>query len=81
MEEEIGSITHFYDNLGVAIVNLNKPVHKGDKIHIKGKTTDLTQILDSMELDHKAIEEAKKGAEIGIKVQEKVREHDKVFRV
>lgn len=81
-EEEVGKITHYYSKIGVAVLELTKSSIKvGDTIHIKGHTTDLTETIDSMQIEHEDIEEAKKGQAIGLKVADHVREHDTVFKV
>ena len=81
MEEKIGSITHYYGKLGVAAVEIKHGVlHKGDKIHIHGHTTDIEQTVDSMELEHQQIIEAGEGKNIGIHVIDHVREHDDVYK-
>ncbi len=77
----IGTVTHYYGGLGVAIVKFNKAVEKGTKVNFSGATTNFTQSLNSMQFDHKDIASAPKGKEIGIKVDEKVREGDEVFLV
>ena len=75
----IGEVTHFYGHLEVAIVKFNKKVDVGAKVHFKGVTTDFDEEIKSMQYDHKPIESAKKGQEVGIKVGGKVREGDQVF--
>lgn len=81
-EEEIGRITHYYSKIRVAVVELTKgSIKVGDTIHIKGHTTDLTETIDSMQIEHEDIEEAKKGQAIGLKVADHVREHDTVYKV
>jgi translation elongation factor EF-1alpha len=81
MEEKIGTVTHYYNRLGVAAVELRGgKLHKGDRIHIHGHTTDLDLTVDSMELEHHAIEEAAEGQNIGIRVPDHVREHDEVYK-
>lgn len=75
----IGAVTHYYSNLGVAIVKFNKKVDVGARIRFKGATTDFEEVIQSMQYDHKPIESAKKGQEVGIKVSQKVREGDEVF--
>ena len=75
----IGVVTHFYGNLGVAIVKFNTSVAVGTKAKFKGATTDFEETIQSMQYDHKPIETAKKGQEVGIKTKEKVREGDEVF--
>ncbi|MFH1590195.1 MAG: hypothetical protein ABIB43_06525 [archaeon] len=81
-EEEIGFITHYFSHIGVGVINIRKGKLKvGDKIHVKGATTDFTQKIESMQVEHKSIKEAKKGDDIGLKVKDHVREYDKVFKV
>ena len=77
----IGEVTHFFGNLGVAIVKFKKPVDVGARVKFKGATTDFDETIGSMQFDHKPIEKAKKGQEIGIKVSKKVRDGDEVFSV
>jgi len=80
--KEIGKVTHYFTNIGVGVIELTKgSLKKGDKIRIKGATTDFKQKIASMQIEHEKIEEAKKGQSIGMKVKEHVREHDKVFKV
>lgn len=78
--QEIGKITHYFANINVAVISLDKPLSKGDEIHIKGATTDFFQKVDSMQIEHDKIEKAKKGDQIGIKAQDRVRENDKVYK-
>ena len=80
-EREVGVITHYFTKIGVAVIELTDKLKKGDKIRIKGATSDFTQTVDSMQIDHKEVEEVKKGDSIGMKVAEHAREHDKVFVV
>ncbi|MCM8804340.1 MAG: hypothetical protein NC833_03695 [Candidatus Omnitrophica bacterium] len=81
-EIEIGKVTHYYTKIGVAAIKILKDGLKvGDKIHIKGHTTDLIQFIDSMQKEHQVIEIAKEGDEIGVKVIEHVREGDIVYKV
>jgi putative protease len=81
-EEAIGSITHYYSHLQVALVQLNKgTLTTGDVIHIKGHTTDFTQTVESMEYEHQQINLATAGQSFGLRVKDHVREHDIVYRV
>ena len=80
-EKEIGKITHFFDKIEVAVVKLNGKIKVGDKIHIKGQVTDFEQEIKSMQVEHKNIKQAKKGDDVGLKVDEEVRVNDKVFLV
>jgi putative protease len=77
----IGKITHYFGNIGVAVIKLSDKLKVGDTIRIIGGETDFTQNVDSMEMEHKKIEEAKKGESIGLKVDQKVREDYKVYKL
>ncbi len=79
MDKKIGEITHFFAKPSAAVVKLDKKLKVGDEIHIKGHTTDFTEIVDSIQIDHKEVESAKKGDDAAILVTERVREGDKVF--
>ncbi|HEY4687048.1 MAG TPA: hypothetical protein VIH20_02425 [Candidatus Subteraquimicrobiales bacterium] len=82
METEIGRVTHYFTKLGVAVVQIDKDtLGVGDTIHIKGHTTDLTQKVESMQVEHEEVETAKAGEAIGLRVEEHVREHDQVYKV
>lgn len=82
MEVKVGQVTHYYSKLGVAAVDVeSEGLRVGDVIHIKGHTTDLTQPVESMQLDHEDIPEANPGEDIGIRVKDHVREHDTVLKV
>ncbi|MFH1889190.1 MAG: hypothetical protein ABH806_03785 [Candidatus Omnitrophota bacterium] len=80
-EKEIGKITHYYGHLGVGILELSDALKVGDTIHIKGHSEDFTQPIDSMQIEHAAVSEAKPGDAIGIKVAQNVHPGDKVFKV
>lgn len=79
-EKQIGKITHYYTNIGVAVVELTDELNVGDTIHIKGATSDFTQKVDSMQIEHDKIEKAEAGQAIGMKVKEHVRSGDLVFK-
>jgi len=76
----IGKINHYYSKIGVGIVELKSALKKGDAIKIKGHSTDIDQAVDSIQIEHKEVEEAKKGDVIGVKVSDKVREGDQVYK-
>jgi translation elongation factor EF-1alpha len=80
-EIEIGVITHYYGQISVAIIQLSDVLKVGDNIHIKGHTSDVTQEITSMQIEHKEVQEAKAGDLVGIKVIQKIHPHDKVFKV
>ncbi|MFA5360687.1 MAG: translation elongation factor-like protein [Candidatus Paceibacterota bacterium] len=82
MEEKlIGKITHYFNKIEVAIIELSGELKKGDRIHIKGKSTDFEQDVSSMQIDRQDVEKAKKGDAIGLKVDEKVKEGDEVYLI
>jgi len=77
----IGKVTHYFTNIGVAVIELEDKLKVGDEISIEGATTNFTQKIDSMQIEHKNVKEAKKGDSIGLKVSDRVREGDQVFRL
>jgi translation elongation factor EF-1alpha len=80
--EPVGKITHFFSKVSVAVVEITKGMlKKGDKIRIKGHTTDFEMEIKSMQIEHKEIPEAKVGDDIGMKVDNPVREHDLVYKI
>ena len=79
-ETEIGSVMTYYSNIGVAAIDLTGNVKVGDTIIIRGYTTDVEHVIVSMEIDHKSVQEAKSGDEIGIKVASKLRKKDRVYK-
>ena len=81
MEIEVGRVTHYYSHLSVAVLLLHESLKMGDKIHILGHSTDFTQRVGSMEIDHHSVVWVKPGADVAIKVVEPVRVHDVVYRV
>jgi translation elongation factor EF-1alpha len=81
-EEEIGRVEKFFAKPGVAAVEITAGVLRiGDKVHFKGHTTDFEDTIVSMEVENQAIQEAKAGDVIGMKVKDRVREHDLVYKI
>ncbi|HID22993.1 MAG TPA: hypothetical protein EYP14_11415 [Planctomycetaceae bacterium] len=81
-EEEIGRVTHYFGKIGVAAIEItNGTLSVGDKIHIKGHTSDFTQTVDSMQRDNVPVPLATAGQTVGIKVVDHAREHDVVYKV
>ena len=78
-EKEIGKVSSYFSKVKVAAISLSAGLKVGDKIHIKGHTTDFEQKVDSMQIEREEVKKAKKGDHIGIKVSEKVRPNDTVF--
>jgi len=80
--EEVGVITHYFPKVDAAVVKLSKGgLSIGDKIVIKGHTSDFKEKVESIQLDHVPIQNAEQGMEIGLKVKSKVREHDVVYKL
>tara|TARA_Y100000034_G_C6658057_1_gene288378 strand:- start:273 stop:530 length:258 start_codon:yes stop_codon:yes gene_type:complete len=81
-EEKVGKVMAFYAKINVAAIELTDgPLKIGDKIKLKGATSDFTQTVDSMQVEHDAVQEAAKGSSVGIKVKDKVRPNDEVLKI
>jgi len=81
-EQPVGVVVHYFPKISVAGVEVvSGHLEVGDTIEIEGHTTGFTQTIDSMQIDHESVERAAAGDEIGIRVTDRVREGDKVFRV
>ena len=82
MEEEIGQIDNYFAKVGVAVLNVtNGLVKLGDKLSIKGTTTDFEMVVESLQIDREDVDSVSAGTLVGIKVPERVRKGDKVFKV
>jgi putative protease len=79
--EKVGEITHYFTRIGVAVVDVSSPVKVGDRIAIKGMTTNFNMTIKSMQIEGKNIEEANAGDDIGMKVDDRVRKGDIVYRI
>ena len=77
---EVGHITHFFSKINVAVLELTAPLAVGDRILIKGPTTDFEQVVDSMQIEHANIPRAEAGQAIGLKMAEQARERDVVYK-
>lgn len=81
-EQQIGRISHYFSKIQVAAIELTEgSLVVGDTIHIKGHTTDMIEPIKSIQLEHEQLKEAGKGASIGVKVSDHVREHDVVYKI
>jgi len=81
-EQEIGVVRHYFDHIGVVAIEITDgKLSVGDTIHVKGHTSDFTTTVDSMQIEHDSVQSAGKGDSVGIKVNDKAREHDVVFKV
>jgi putative protease len=78
-DEAIGVVTHYYSHLSVAAAKFSAPVKVGDRIHIRGHTTDIVQVVRSMEVDHKPVDSAGPGDDVALKVDDHVRDHDHIW--
>jgi putative protease len=79
--KKVGEVTHYYNKISVGIIKFSIPVKVGDTLQFKGHVTDFKQTISEMEFDNKKIESAKKGQEVGIKLDKQVRENDEVYLV
>ncbi len=77
----IGRVTHYFGKIGVAVIELQDTLRVGDKIRIVGGETDFSQTVESMEIEHQKVNEAKAGDSVGLKVLQKVREGYKVYKL
>jgi len=80
-ENIIGEVTHYFPKVRAAVIKLKAPLATGDTVKIKGHTTDFQQNITSMQIEHVPINQAKKGQEIGLLVDSRVRQHDIVYKV
>ena len=79
MSEKIGEVTHYFGKIGVAVFKLKKDLKVGTKVRIKGHKTDFEQTIDSIQIDGQSVDSAGPKDDIGVKVDEKVREGDEVL--
>lgn len=79
--QEVGKVTHFFARINVAVVELKTLISVGDRIVIKGPTTNLEQTIESMEIEHEKVTRAEAGQSIGLKVNDRVRENDTVYKI
>jgi len=77
---KIGRVTHFFSKISVAVIELIAPLAVGDTIVVKGPTTDFEQAVESMQIEHKNVPKAEAGQSIGLKVVQRVRENDMVYK-
>jgi putative protease len=79
--ERIGEVTHYYNKINVAVLKLSQGLKVGDSVHFLGRHTDFQQQITSMQIEHKPLTEVKAGDEVAIKVKQRVRRGDTVFRI
>jgi translation elongation factor EF-1alpha len=81
MEVRLGEITHYYNRIGVAVLKLSDTIRVGDMINIVGYTTEFTQRVESLEINHQKVESAGPGDDVALKVWDYVRDGDEVFKI
>ena len=79
--KEVGRVTHYFTRIGVAVVELTDKLSVGDRILIQGATTNFEQVVESMQIEHKNVTTAEAGQSIGLKVEQRVREGDRIYRI
>ena len=79
MDKQIGVVTHYYDKIEVAVIKLLAPLKVGDTVKFSGHDQEFTQEVTSLQVEHENIEKAKKGQEVGLKTDQKVKVNDRVF--
>jgi len=80
-DTQIGKITHYFDKIGVAVLELTATLKTGDRIKISGHDNEFEQDITSMQIEHEQVAEANKGQSIGLKVDQPVKEGDAVYKV
>jgi len=80
-EKEIGTVSSYFSHVSVAAIKLTAGLKVGDKVHIKGNTTDVETGVEEIQIEREPVRKAKKGDHVGIKVPDKVRPNDKVFLI
>jgi translation elongation factor EF-1alpha len=80
-EKAVGTVSDFFAHVVVAGIDLTGTLKVGDKIHVKGHTTDIEMDVTSMQIDNESVTKANKGKSVGIKVPERVRPGDIVYKV
>jgi putative protease len=80
-DTKVGTITHFYDKIGVAVINVLSPLKVGNRIKISGHDKEFEQEITSMQVEHQNIQAAKKGNDVGMKMDQPVKDGDEVYKV
>lgn len=81
METKIGEVEDYFNKVGVVTLTLQEPLNVGDTIHIKGHTTDFTQVVESLQIDRTPASQANAKDSVGIKVNDRARKGDAIYRV
>ncbi len=79
---KVGEVFHFFGKISVAAIRLTDgPLTKGDTIQVQGPSTNLTQVVEAMQIEHASVDRAEKGQEVGVKLKDRARERDLVYKV
>jgi putative protease len=79
--KRVGKVTHYFDHLNVAVVALSEGIRVGETLHFLGHSTDFKQQVTSLQIEHKAVETAKPGEDVAMKVDQRVHPNDAIFRI
>jgi translation elongation factor EF-1alpha len=77
----IGEVTHYFDKISVAVLDLADTIQVGDKVHFLGHSTDFHQEIKSLQIEHQAVEKADPGQDVALKVEHRVRPKDVVYKI
>jgi len=80
-KELVGKVTHYFTNIGVAVIDVEGTIKVGDTLSFEGSTTNFEQDVKSMQINNKEVEQVKKGDDVGMKVKDRVRAGDMVYKV
>ena len=79
--ERLGEVIHYFDHVQVAVLRLTRGLKQGGRLHFLGAHTDFEQVADSLQVEHQPVTEAAAGGEVAVKVDQRVRKGDRVFRI
>ena len=79
--KEVGRITHYFSKINVVVVELTESLSAGDKILVRGSTSDFQQTVTSMQIEHENVEKAERGQSIGLKIDQRAREGDIIYKI
>ena len=77
----VGTVTHFFDHLSVAVLQLSQPISVGDTLHFLGHAKDFKQAVGSLQIEHRSVTQGKPGEDVAVKVAQRVHPNDAVFKV
>ncbi len=79
-EKRVGTVTHYFDHLNVAVLSLTDAIRLGDTLHFQGHSTDFNQEVTSLQIEHKPVDAAKPGEDVAIKVTQRVHPNDAILK-